>query len=143
MRDEHETLGKRLLRHLNLRGLGRAVTEVAADDLKRRVRDAIPGDTSAFDEEVDQVVGKLFETSQPEVASTPAESRSGRSSDGAWKPWMTTLGVPLSADASDVRRAHRILVACYHPDNPRTGDRAKFELVRKAFAQAKLDLDFE
>lgn len=51
------------------------------------------------------------------------------------------LGVPQGASKDECKKAYRKLSRLYHPDNA-TGDREKFELVKKAWEMIDNDSDF-
>ena len=42
------------------------------------------------------------------------------------------LQISPNADLETIHRVYRYLASRYHPDNPKTGDPAKFELLREA-----------
>lgn len=47
------------------------------------------------------------------------------------------LGVAATATADDIKRAHRVLAMKHHPDNPRGGDKARFQEIQSAFDALK------
>jgi hypothetical protein len=47
--------------------------------------------------------------------------------------YYEVLQVSRNADPETIHRVYRIMVARFHPDNPRTGDAERFQLLRRAY----------
>ncbi len=47
--------------------------------------------------------------------------------------YYEVLQISRNADPETIHRVYRIMVARFHPDNPRTGDPERFQLLRRAY----------
>ena len=47
--------------------------------------------------------------------------------------YYEVLQISRNADPETIHRVYRIMVARFHPDNPRTGDPERFRLLRRAY----------
>jgi DnaJ domain len=47
--------------------------------------------------------------------------------------YYEVLQISRNADPETIHRVYRIMVARFHPDNPRTGDAERFQLLRQAY----------
>jgi DnaJ domain len=47
--------------------------------------------------------------------------------------YYEVLQISRNADPETIHRVYRIMAARFHPDNPRTGDTERFQLLRKAY----------
>jgi len=67
-----------------------------------------------------------------ELADASSTAAGGSEGDG-FVDFYELLQISPSAEAETIQRVYKLLVTRYHPDNPHTGDRVKFELLREAF----------
>ena len=51
----------------------------------------------------------------------------------AFTDFYEILQISRNADPETIHRVYRIMAARFHPDNPRTGDPERFQLLRKAY----------
>lgn len=135
---EKKSLRQRILERVDPQRLTRAAAEVLADDAKQRLRSVTNANLSDFeanlDAMVDGTIDAIFDTGE---SNTPSSRSAG---DLGMRPWMVTLGIPPTATLADAKRSYRLLTAAYHPDNPKSGDREKYEQVRKAWETAQVEL---
>lgn len=134
-----KSLRQRILDRVDPERLTRATAEVLADEAKQRLRSVTNANLSSFEETLDAMVDGTIDALFDADDASPT-SRSPSSGDLGMRPWMVTLGIPPTATLADAKRSYRLLTAAYHPDNARTGDREKYEQVRKAWEKAQAEL---